>query len=570
MSNKFNNNHDDIHVGNFIKNIITTDIAAKKYTTIITRFPPEPNGYLHIGHIKSICLNFGLAQEFNGYCNLRFDDTNPEKETIEYINSIINDITWLGFKWHKDIKYASDYFEQLYDFAIFFIKQGLAYVCDLTLDEIRAHRGSLTTVGTNSPYRNRLVEENLQLFADMQNGEYPDGSKTLRLKIDMHSANINLRDPVIYRIKKIHHIRTLDKWCIYPMYDYTHCISDALENITHSCCTLEFEDHRALYDWILGHLIQHKLITTHPRQIEFSRLELQYTVTSKRKLNQLVTDKLVTGFDDPRMPTIAALRRRGYNKEALMLFIKRCGISKSPNIVDIGLFESSVREVLEQKAPRVMAVLNPLKIIFTNFDASIDGRIIDLHPELTNFGNRCIKLEPEIYIEHDDFSANPDSKWQRLALGQEVRLRHSYIIKCHEVIYDNNNNITTLYCTIDKDTLGKNPINRKVRGVIHWVNIATSIKAEVRLYESLFTKEWPDKILGEYFTNFINHQSLKAVEAYIEPIISNATQEDCYQFERLGFFVADRYDFDKTQNQYIFNRTITLKGTWQKANNHAG
>ena len=428
--NNSNNN------SNFIKNIIINDLKTHKHDKIITRFPPEPNGFLHIGHAKSICLNFGLAEEFLGVCNLRFDDTNPEKETEEYVNSIIESIQWLGFMWHENIKYASDYFDTLYNFAEYFIQQNLAYVCELTPDEIRQMRGDLTKSGSNSPYRNRSVDENLSLFRQMKNGDFADGSKTLRLKIDMSSPNLNLRDPVIYRIKRSHHIRTHDKWCIYPMYDYTHCISDALENITHSCCTLEFEDHRPLYDWVLDKLFAAKLISSHPRQIEFSRLELDYTVTSKRKLNQLVSNNIVDGWDDPRMPTIMGMRRRGFTADGLKLFALRCGISKSPNIVDIKLLESSIREDLEHKALRVMAVFKPLKIIITNYDENkIIARDILLHPEHSSYGSRSIKLSKEIYIEQTDFLVLPIKNWQRLAPNTEVRLRHSYIIKCNHIVY---------------------------------------------------------------------------------------------------------------------------------------
>ncbi len=554
----------EVEASNFIKNIIEEDLKTGKHQVIITRFPPEPNGYLHIGHAKSICLNFGLAKEFDGICNLRFDDTNPEKETDEYVQSIKESIKWLGFNWDGEVKYASDYFDKLYEFAEFFIKQSLAYVCDLNADEMREYRGSLVTKGKDSPYRKRSVEESLNLFKQMREGEFADGAKTLRLKIDMASSNINLRDPVIYRIKRAHHIRTGDKWCIYPMYDYTHCISDALENITHSCCTLEFADHRPLYDWVIAHLVKANLLTSHPRQIEFSRLELQYTITSKRKLNQLVTDNLVSGWDDPRMPTISGMRRRGYNKEGVQLFAKRCGISKSPNIVDVSLLEASVREELENKAPRIMAVLNPLKVVLTNFDEYTASRSAGFHPQHAQLGERLVELTREIYIERDDFMLDPISGWQRLTANSEVRLRHSYVIKCDEVIKDATGNIVELRCSIDKNTLGKNPEGRKVKGVIHWVSVTNAIEAQVRLYDRLFTEAEPDRVNGKDFKEFINPHSLTIVKGYIEPVIISSNAEDCYQFERLGYFVADRCDHDSSSNKYVFNKTVGLKDTWKK------
>ncbi len=547
---------------NFIKNIIENDLQTKRHTTIITRFPPEPNGYLHIGHAKSICLNFGLANTFNGTCNLRFDDTNPEKETEEYIQSIMNDVSWLGFKWHGEVKYASDYFDKLYECAEYLISQSRAYVCDLSFDEMKLTRGTLVNVGTNSPYRNRNADENLLLFRKMRDGEFEDGTKTLRLKIDMSSPNINMRDPIIYRIKKIHHIRTADKWCIYPMYDFTHCISDALENITHSCCTLEFADHRLLYDWIIHHLVNDGIISHTPRQIEFSRLELQYTVTSKRKLNELVVNNLVSGWDDPRMPTISGMRRRGYPKDGIHLFINRCGVSKSPNIMDLAVLESSVREVLEGNAKRLMAVLNPLKITLTNFDETIGSKKSPFHSKHENMGERMVELTREIYIEQDDFMETPIAKWQRLSLGGEVRLRHSYIIKCDEIIKDDNGNIIQLNCSIDKNTLGRNPEDRKVKGVIHWVSVTKSIPCIVRLYDRLFTKAEPDHHTSD-FKQLINPNSLDEVNAYIEPAVNTLHPEEVVQFERLGYFVADRYDFNLTNKTYIFNKTVGLRDVWK-------
>ncbi|MBY0379398.1 MAG: glutamine--tRNA ligase/YqeY domain fusion protein [Burkholderiales bacterium] len=557
-------NNNVVMASNFIKNIIEEYLKTGKHSNIITRFPPEPNGYLHVGHAKAICLNFGLAEMFNGKCNLRFDDTNPEKESEEYAQSIMESVKWLGFQWNDGIKYASDYFDKLYEFAEYFINQNLAYVCDLTSDEMREYRGDFATRGKNSIYRDRSIEENLSLFRAMREGKFIDGSKTLRLKIDMGSPNINLRDPVIYRIKRFHHIRTGNKWCIYPMYDYTHCISDALESITHSCCTLEFEDHRVLYDWVVEHLYHAGLVPSKPRQIEFSRLELHNTITSKRKLNELVTGKLVSAWDDPRMPTISGMRRRGYSKDGIRLFATRCGISKSPNIVDMSLLESSVREELENVAPRVMAVLNPLKVVLTNFDANTASRSSAFHPKMVELGERFVELTREIYIEQDDFMLEPIDGWQRLSIGGEVRLRHSYVVKCESVVRDDGGTVVELHCYIDKSTLGKNPEGRKVKGVIHWVSIEKALKAEVRLYDRLFTETEPDKVTDHDFKEIINKDSLVNITGYIEPAIINAKAEDSYQFERLGYFVADRFDHDATKGKYVFNRTVSLKDTWSK------
>jgi glutaminyl-tRNA synthetase len=543
---------------NFIKNIIENDLSTGKHQTVITRFPPEPNGYLHVGHAKAICINFGLANEFGGLCNLRFDDTNPEKESDEYVRSIKENIEWLGFKWSGDAKYASDYFDKLYECAVFFIKEGLAYVCDLTPEEMRAYRGSFTEPGKNSPYRERTIEENLDLFNRMKNAEFADGGKTLRLKIDMASPNINLRDPVVYRIKRAHHIRTGDTWCIYPMYDYAHSVSDAIEGITHSCCSLEFEDHRPLYDFVVEHLQKGGLVKCHPRQIEFSRLELQYTITSKRNLNRLVQDNLVSGWDDPRMPTISGMRRRGYKPDGIKLFAVRVGVSKSPNIVDMAFLESAIRDDLEAKAPRVMAVIKPLKVVLTNFDDSTSSRVASFHPEQPELGERLVELTKEIYIEQDDFMTTPIAKWQRLAPGAEVRLRHSYVIKCDEVIHDDSGNVVELHCSLDKNTLGKNPEGRKVKGVVHWVSTTKAIASEVRLYDRLFSANNPMGI--ENFEEFI--MPLEKVTAYIEPAILNAKAEESFQFERLGYFVADRYDFNS--NKLVFNKTVGLRDTWNK------
>ena len=550
----------NIEASNFIKNIIEDDLATGKHQKIITRFPPEPNGYLHVGHAKAICINFGLANEFNGLCNLRFDDTNPDKESDEYVRSIKENIEWLGFKWSGEAKYASDYFEKLYECAVHFIKEGLAYVCDLTPEEMRTYRGSFTEAGKNSPYRDRTIDENLVLFSRMRNAQFADGSKTLRLKIDMASPNINLRDPVIYRIKRAHHIRTGDTWCIYPMYDYAHSVSDAIEGITHSCCSLEFEDHRPLYDFVVDHLQKGGLVSCHPRQIEFSRLELQYTITSKRNLNRLVQDNLVTGWDDPRMPTISGMRRRGYTPDGIKLFARRVGVSKSPNIVDMAFLESAIRDDLESKARRVMAVLNPLKVILTNFDDAVGSRVAAFHPQNPELGERLVELSKEIYIEQDDFMVEPVAKWQRLAPGAEVRLRHSYVIKCNEVIKNDKGEVIELHCSIDKDTLGKNPEGRKVKGVIHWVSTDKAIAAEVRIYDRLFSVDSPLSTSDNDFEKFII--PAVTITAYIEPAIKNAKAEDQFQFERLGYYVVDRYD--SKDEKMVFNKTVGLRDTWSK------
>lgn len=549
---------------NFIRHIIDADLAGGKHKSIVTRFPPEPNGYLHIGHAKSICLNFGLAEDYHGQCNLRFDDTNPEKESQEYAGAIEEDVRWLGFQWTGEVHYASDYFETLYDCAVRLIKAGKAFVCDLTPEEMRSYRGTLTTPGKNSPYRDRSIDENLDLFTRMRAGEFADGSKVLRLKIDMASPNINLRDPVIYRIRRAHHIRTEDKWCIYPMYDYTHCISDALENITHSLCTLEFEDHRPLYDWILDQLPE----LGHPRQYEFSRLELQYTVTSKRKLNQLVSEKLVQGWDDPRMPTIVGMRRRGYTPASIRLFAKRIGVSKSENNVDMGVLESAVREDLENQAPRVMAVINPLQVTITNFvPGETASREAAFHPQRPELGSRLVPFTQSIWIERDDFAEIPPEGWQRLVPGGEVRLRYSYVMRCDEVIRDAAGAVCELKCSIDPATLGKNPQGRKVRGVIHWVSAEHALPAEVRLYDRLFTEARPDMHKDGAgneidFKTFLNPHSLRVVSAWVEAALQEAKAEDRYQFERIGYFCADR--IEHRADRLVFNRTVTLKDTWQK------
>ena len=558
-------NKDQFADNHFIRTIIDEDLKSGKHTAIHTRFPPEPNGYLHIGHAKSICLNFSLAYVYDGLCNLRFDDTNPEKENQEYVDSIKEDVHWLGFNWAGAPHYASDYFDQLFDYAVGLIKEGKAYVDDLTAEEIRQYRGTLTEAGKNSPYRDRSIEENLELFYQMRDGAFPDGSKTLRLKIDMASGNINMRDPVIYRIRRAHHHNTGDKWCIYPMYDYTHAISDAIEGITHSLCTLEFEAHRPLYDWVLDNIPAPHPIR--PRQYEFSRLELLYSITSKRKLNQLVAEGHVSGWNDPRMPTISGMRRRGYTPEGLRLFAKRVGISKSENVVDMSVLEGAIREELEHSAPRMMAVLNPIKVTLTNFDAQLtQSRSAPYHPHHEELGERELPIASTIYIEADDFSENPPKGWQRLTLGGEVRLRYSYVIKCDEVVKDEQGNIIELKCSIDHDTLGKKPEGRKVKGVIHWLSAEHAVPATVRLYDRLFTEARPDAIRGEDgeylpFTDFLNPHSINEITAWVEPVANGLPNESRWQFERLGYFVTDRYDH--AEGKPVFNRTVSLKDTWQ-------
>ena len=547
-------------VSNFIRSIIDADLASGKHTGIVTRFPPEPNGYLHVGHAKSICLNFGLAQDYRGKCNLRFDDTNPEKESEEYALSIQDDVRWLGFQWNGEVRWASDYFEQLYQFAVELIQKGLAYVDDLTPEQMREYRGTLTQGGRNSPYRERSVAENLDLFARMRAGEFADGSRVLRARIDMSSGNINMRDPAIYRIRRAHHIRTGDAWCIYPMYDYTHCISDALEGITHSLCTLEFEDHRPLYDWVLDNIT----IPCHPRQYEFSRLELHYTITSKRKLLQLVNDGHVSGWDDPRMPTIIGMRRRGYSPEGIREFARRIGISKSENTVDMAVLESAIREDLEAKVPRVMAVVRPLKVVVTNFvDGQTESREAGFHPQHPEFGARIVPFGREIWIEADDFSENPPDGWQRLTVGGEVRLRYSYVLRCDGVIKDAAGKPVELRCSIDPDTLGKNPAGRKVKGVIHWLSCAHALPAEIRLYDRLFTVPEPDADKAVDFSTYLNPDSLTVVQGRVEACVQDAAPETRYQFERLGYFCADRRDH-RPGGKLVFNRTVTLKDSWAK------
>ncbi|MEJ2635845.1 MAG: glutamine--tRNA ligase/YqeY domain fusion protein [Calditrichia bacterium] len=547
---------------NFIRNIIREDLETNKFNgRVHTRFPPEPNGYLHIGHAKSICLNFGIAQEFSGKCNLRFDDTNPIKEESEYIESIIRDVKWLGFDWEDRLFYASDYFEQLYEYAVKLIKDGHAYVDDLSADEIREHRGTLTKPGKESPYRTRSIEENLDLFERMRAGEFEDGSRVLRAKIDMASPNLNMRDPVMYRILRATHHRTGNDWCIYPMYDWAHGQSDSIEGITHSICTLEFEDHRPLYDWFLE-----KLNVYHPQQIEFARLNLTYTVMSKRKLLRLVKEGYVSGWDDPRMPTIAGIRRRGYTPESIRNFCERIGVSKSNSVVDLGLLEHSVREDLNKKALRVMAVLNPLKVVIDNYP---EGKVEELeaenNPEDASMGTRKIPFARELYIEQDDFRENPPKKYFRLSPGREVRLKHAYYITCQEVVKDENTGeIVELHCTYDpKSRGGWTEDGRKVKGTLHWVSADHAVRAEARLYDNLFIKDNPEETAeGEDFVNNLNPNSLEKVKCFVEPSLTEAKPGERYQFLRQGYFCVDSVDSKK--GSLVFNRTVTLKDSWAK------
>jgi glutaminyl-tRNA synthetase len=550
--------NDNQPASNFIRQIIANDLKDNKNNgKVVTRFPPEPNGYLHIGHAKSICLNFGIAAENNGRCNLRFDDTNPEKESDEYVQSIMRDVSWLGFEW-SELRHASDYFEQLYDYAVQLIKQGQAYVDSLSAEEIRAYRGTLTEPGKESPDRNRSIEENLDLFQRMRAGEFADGQYVLRAKIDMASPNINMRDPALYRIRRVHHQRTGDDWCIYPMYDYTHCISDALEGITHSLCTLEFEDHRPLYDWVLDQV----KTPAHPQQIEFARLQLEYTIVSKRKLNQLVTEKHVNGWDDPRMPTIAGLRRAGFTPKSIRDFCERIGLTKQNSWIEMGVLEYCIREDLNENALRAMAVLQPLRVVIDNYpEGQTEQLEVSNHPQKPELGKRIVPFSKVILIEQDDFAEVPPPKFKRLVKGEEVRLRGSYVIRCNEIIKDNNGNITELRCSYDPDTLGKNPEGRKVKGVIHWVSEQHSQPAELRLYNRLFTVPNPDN--EPNFLDVINPDSLEVLtDCRVEASLANPQPESRYQFERTGYFCFDA--IDSVNGKLVFNRTVTLRDSWEK------
>ncbi|MBL4828416.1 MAG: glutamine--tRNA ligase [Aliivibrio sp.] len=543
---------------NFIRQIIDKDLADGKHSSVQTRFPPEPNGYLHIGHAKSICLNFGIAQDYKGSCNLRFDDTNPEKEDIEYVDSIKSDVKWLGFDWAGEIRYSSNYFDQLHGFAVELISKGLAYVEELSADDIRAYRGTLNEVGKNSPYRDRSVEENLALFEKMRNGEFKEGTACLRAKIDMSSSFMVLRDPVLYRVRFATHHQTGDKWCIYPMYDFTHCISDALEGITHSICTLEFQDNRRLYDWVLENIT----IDCQPHQYEFSRLNLEYTLMSKRKLSQLVTENLVNGWDDPRMPTVSGLRRRGFTSASIREFCKRIGVTKQENTIEMGSLESCIRDDLNENAPRAMAVLDPIKVIIENFEQDkVETLNIKNHPNKPEMGEREVPFTREIYIEREDFREEANKKFKRLVLDKEVRLRGSYVIKAVRADKDEAGNVTTIYCTYDPQTLGKNPEDgRKVKGVIHWVSAVKGIPAEIRLYDRLFTV--PNPSAEEDFSAVLNPESLKVLNGIVEPSLQSAQAEAGFQFERTGYFCVDNKD--STPNTLVFNRTVGLRDTWAK------
>ncbi|HAS6052135.1 glutamine--tRNA ligase [Vibrio vulnificus] len=548
----------DARPSNFIRQIIDKDLADGKHTSVHTRFPPEPNGYLHIGHAKSICLNFGIAQDYQGKCNLRFDDTNPEKEDIEYVESIKNDVSWLGFEWDDEICYSSNYFDKLYEYAVELINKGLAYVDELSPEQIREYRGTLTAPGKPSPYRDRSAEENLALFEKMRDGGFEEGKACLRAKIDMASSFMVMRDPVLYRVRFASHHQTGDKWCIYPMYDFTHCISDALEGITHSICTLEFMDNRRLYDWVLDNIT----IDCRPHQYEFSRLNLEYTVMSKRKLNQLVTETLVNGWDDPRMPTISGLRRRGFTPASIREFCKRIGVTKQENMIEFSSLESCIRDDLNENAPRAMAVLDPVKLVIENFPAGeVENLTVANHPNKPEMGEREVPFSREIWIEREDFREEANKKYKRLVLGSEVRLRGAYVIKAERVEKDDEGNITTIFCTYDSETLGVNPADgRKVRGVIHWVSADKGVPAEIRLYDRLFTV--PNPAAADDFASTINPESLTVMNGFVEPSLVEAEAEKGYQFERMGYFCADSKDSSK--EHLVFNRTVGLRDTWAK------
>ena len=548
---------------NFIRQIIERDLSENRHGgCVVTRFPPEPNGYLHIGHAKSICLNFGIAEDYQGECHLRFDDTNPHKENAEFVAAIQEDVKWLGFDWGEQVYFASDYFEQLYDFAVELIRKGMAFVCDLPAEEIREYRGTLPRPGIDSPYRNRSVEENLDLFRRMRAGEFEDGARVLRARIDMASPNMNLRDPTLYRIRHgvVHH-QTGEEWCIYPMYDYTHPISDALEGVTHSLCTLEFEDHRPLYDWVLDNVS----VPCHPQQIEFSRLNLEYTVVSKRKLTQLVEEGFVEGWDDPRMPTLSGLRRRGYTAAAIRDFCDRIGVTKSDNVVEMGVLENCIREDLNANAPRRMAVLHPLKVVIENFP---EGEVEEVeamnHPLDPGQGSRNLPFTREIYIERDDFREEAPRKFKRLVSGGEVRLRYAYVIRCHEVLKNNQGEIIELRCTYDPATLGADPEGRKVKGVIHWVSASHGAEAEIRLYDRLFSHPRPDQGGDEEdFRTRLNPDSLRTLtRCRVEPALASAATGERFQFERVGYFCVD--PSRASGGIPVFNRIVTLRDTWAK------
>ena len=543
---------------NFIRQIIDEDLASGKHKSVHTRFPPEPNGYLHIGHAKSICLNFGIARDYQGQCNLRFDDTNPAKEDIEFVESIKQDVQWLGFQWSGEICYSSDYFDKLHGYAIELIEKGLAYVDELSPEQMREYRGTLTAPGKNSPFRDRSVEENLALFAKMKSGEMAEGSACLRAKIDMASPFMVMRDPVIYRIKFAHHHQTGDKWCIYPMYDFTHCISDALEGITHSLCTLEFQDNRRLYDWVLDNIS----IDCHPRQYKFSRLNLEYTVMSKRKLNLLVTEGHVSGWDDPRMLTVSGLRRRGYTPASIREFCQRIGVTKQDNIVEMSMLEACIRDDLNENAPRAMAVLHPVKVVIENLAAD-EVLTAPAHPSNAEMGTRELNFTREIFIDEADFKEEANKQFKRLVLGKEVRLRNAYVIKAERVEKDADGKVTCIYCSYDPETLGKDPADgRKVKGVIHWVSATHSLPAEIRLYDRLF--KMPNPGAEDDFEAALNPDSLVIIAgARVEASLKDAKPEFAYQFEREGYFCADNKL--SSPEQLVFNRTVALRDVWGKA-----
>lgn len=546
----------EVRPSNFIRNIIDEDLESGKHTSVHTRFPPEPNGYLHIGHAKSICLNFGLAKDYKGLCNLRFDDTNPEKEDIDYVNSIQADVKWLGFQWDGEIRYSSNYFDQLHQYAVELINKGLAYVCFLNGEQTREYRGTLKEPGKNSPYRDTSVEENLELFEKMRKGEFKEGECALRAKIDMASPFMCMRDPVIYRIRFAHHHQTGDKWCIYPMYDFTHCISDAIENITHSLCTLEFQDNRRLYDWVLDNLDDFQA-PNRTRQYEFSRLNLEYTLMSKRKLNDLVVRGLVSGWDDPRMPTIAGLRRRGYTPASIREFCRRIGVTKQDNMVEVGMLDACIREELNEHAPRAMAVINPVKVIIENYpEGQVEKLSAPAHPTIETMGQRELVFGRELYIDADDFREEANKKYKRLIQGKEVRLRNAYVIKAERCDKDEAGNVTTIYCTYDDQTLGKNPADgRKVKGVIHWVEASSCVPAEFRLYDRLFNQANP--AAAETVDEVLNPESLVIRHGFVEPGLVNAEAEKAYQFEREGYFCADNKD--SSPEHLVFNLTVALR-----------
>lgn len=545
---------------NFIRNQVRDEIEGGQVSKIVTRFPPEPNGFLHIGHAKSICLNFGLAEQLGGECHLRFDDTNPAKEEQAYIDAIQEDVSWLGFQWAGPVRFASDYFDQLYIWAQHLIREGKAYVDDLSPDEIREYRGTLTEPGKPSPYRERSVEENLDLLERMRIGEFAEGGKVLRAKIDMASPNINLRDPILYRVRHAHHHQTGDKWKIYPSYDFTHGQSDAIEGITHSICTLEFEDHRPLYEWFLNNLP----VPAKPRQIEFARLNLDYTLTSKRKLKLLVDEQIVDGWDDPRMPTISGMRRRGYTPASIRKFCEMIGVTRADGgLVDIAMLNHAIRSDLEDNAPRGMCVLKPLKVVLTNVPEDHEEVYeVPGHPARDDMAMRKVPFSRELFIDHDDFMEDAPKKFFRLAPGKEVRLRNSYVIRCDDVIKDAAGEVTELHCSVDFDTLGKNPEGRKVKGVIHWVSAAHGVPMEVRLYENLFLVEQPDRDKDVDFLEHLNPESLTVCQAIGEPSLAEAAPEDRFQFERMGYFCADRHA--SKPGQPVFNRTVGLKDSWAK------